>query len=216
MWFLTRSEPFLRMKVDMSTTAHVQQILLVGSGKTGHQLEQAFKAKGFNCLQVEDAHDDLADLKDNIKAVVVCNSVSGQQAVQITQRLSRLHLGPIWTVVDTPNTTHIHTHGSYHTQLLVNQVADAISAAQALDAKQSVARIYAPTALVGQPLDATYLLATQGVSLLGVQRPGQPCTPVPPDASIAAGDCYVVAGTPQHINSLSHTPLRLVAGAASW
>lgn len=200
----------------MSQPTRLEQILIVGMGPATDTLVQAFTAKGLNTRVVAESGDWSSLSKDTIKAVVVCKPATTQQAIAITQRLSRMGLGPIWTVLNVSDTTDVQTHGTYHVPVLVNEVADALSSPQPLNAQQSLARVYAPSALVGHTLDAGYLQSTQGVALLGLQRAGLGCQPVADGAAIEWGDCYVVAGSPQHIASLSHTPLRLVAGAASW
>ncbi len=200
----------------MSHPTGLEQILIVGLGPATDALVKAFTAKGLNSRTIAESDDWSSLNKDTVKAVVVCKPATTQQAIAITQRLSHLGLGPIWTVLNVSDTTEVQTHGSYHVPVLVNEVADALSAPQRLNTQQSLARVYAPSALVGHTLDTHYLQTTQGVALLGLQRAGLGCQPVPDGAAIEWGDCYVVAGTPQHIASLSHTPLRLVAGAASW
>ena len=200
----------------MSQPTRLEQILIVGLGPATDSLVQAFNAKGLNTRAIAESGDWSSLSKDTIKAVVVCKPATTQQAIAITQRLSHLGLGPIWTVLNVADTTEVQTHGSYHIPVLVNEVADALSAPQRLNAQQSLARVYAPSALVGHTLDTHYLQTNQGVALLGLQRAGLDCLPVKDVTAIEWGDCYVVAGSPQHIASLSHTPLRLVAGAASW
>lgn len=200
----------------MSQPTRLEQILIVGLGPASDSLVQAFNAKGLNTRAIAESGDWSSLSKDTIKAVVVCKPATTQEAIAITQRLSHLGLGPIWTVLNVSDTTEVQTHGSYHIPVLVNEVADALSAPQRLNAQQSLARVYAPSALVGHTLDTHYLQTNQGVALLGLQRAGLDCLPVKDGTAIEWGDCYVVAGSPQHIASLSHTPLRLVAGAASW
>ncbi len=200
----------------MSHPTGLEQILIVGLGPASDSLVQAFNAKGLNTRAIAESGDWSSLSKDTIKAVVVCKPATTQQAIAITQRLSHLGLGPIWTVLNVSDTSEVQTHGSYHIPVLVNEVADALSAPQRLNAQQSLARVYAPSALVGHTLDTHYLQTNQGVALLGLQRAGLDCLPVKDGTAIEWGDCYVVAGSPQHIASLSHTPLRLVAGAASW
>lgn len=190
--------------------------MIVGLGPDAEQLVAAFNAKGLNARAIAEQGNWASLNPDIIKAVVVCKPATTQAAIDITQRLSRMHLGPIWTVLNVVQTHEVHTQGTYHLQVLVAEVADALSAARLLDGQHSLACVYAPQALVGQCLDAAYLQTYQGITLLGVQRAGQACAVPAPNAPIQLGDCYVVTGTTPHITSFTHTPLRLVAGAASW
>ncbi len=194
---------------------HLEQILIVGLGPATDNLVQAFTVKGFNTRVVVDSGDWSLLNKDTIKAVVVCKLATNQQAIALTQRFSRMGIGPIWTVLNASDTTDVQYNGTCQLTVLVTEVAKALSAPQPLNAQQSLARVYAPRALVGHKLDAGYLQTTQGVALLGLQRAGLGCHSVADGTAIEWGDCYVVAGSPQHIASLSHMPLRLVASAAS-
>lgn len=194
----------------------LEEILILGASPASAQLAQAFKAQGFN-TRVMAVEDDWSQLSpQTIKAVVVCKPETTQAAIALTQRLSQLHLGPIWTVLNVNQPHDVYTQGTYHPSTLVKEVAAALSAPQALDAQHTLARVYAPVALVGQRLDAAYLQTYQGVTLLGIHRMGQSCASPEPDALIEQGDCYVVSGANARITSFTHTPLRLVAGAASW
>jgi hypothetical protein len=204
------------LKVGMLQATGLEEILIVGLGPATEQLVAAFNAKGLNARAIAEQGNWESLDPHIIKAVVVCKPATTQAAIGITQRLSRMHLGPIWTVLNVVQTDEVHTQGTYHVNVLVAEVADAISAARPLDAQNSLACVYAPQALVGQCLDAAYLQTYQGITLLGVQRAGQACVVPTPNAPIELGDCYVVSGSAKHITSFTHTPLCLVAGAASW
>lgn len=200
----------------MSQATGLEEILVIGDGAATEQVITAFYAQGLNACAIGEQDDWTPLQPDRIKAVVVCKPATTRSAIEITQRLSRMHLGPIWTVLNVVHTDQVHTQGTYHVKTLVSEVADALSAPQALDAQHSLACVYAPKALVGQPLDANYLQTCQGITLLGLKRRGQACAAAATHAPIQLGDCYVVTGGHAHVNAITHTPLRLVAGAASW
>lgn len=185
--------------------------MLIGSADHTADLSHQLQQQGLNAWRVLSAGEVSAADKASVKACVVCQTANAQAAQHISQGLSRMGIGPLWVLVqgDAPQTP-TQAKGKYEPQQLVRDLADTLADIMPLSGGQCVAKVYAPHALAGQTLDASHWPARLGVTLLGVQTPGQACEASHATWAVAPGDCLVVTGPLAAVQTLARQPLLLV------